>query len=53
MIFVLIAVFILFLLTKYPKCKVKTVDTSKKNRTGIYETLKYLSKMVNLKRNFS
>lgn len=44
MIFVLIAVFILFLLTKYPKCKVKTVDTSKKNRTGIYETLKYLSK---------
>ena len=44
MICILVAIFILFLITKYPKCKVKTVDTSKKNRTGIYETLKYLSK---------
>ena len=30
MICILVAIFILFLITKYPKCKVKTVDTSKK-----------------------
>lgn len=42
MIFVLIAVFILFLLTKYPKCKVKNTEENNENKVGILETLKYL-----------
>lgn len=44
MIFILLAVFVLFLLTKYPKCKVKPVEKTAENKTGLVETLKYLAK---------
>lgn len=44
MIFILLGVFILFLLTKYPKCKVMEKSENKNNTIGIIETLKYLLK---------
>lgn len=50
MIFILIAVFILFLLTKYPKCKVHNNDVENKNKVGILETLRYLVKNSKFKK---
>lgn len=50
MIFILIAVFILFLLTKYPKCKVHNNDAENKNKVGILETLRYLVKNSKFKK---
>lgn len=50
MIFILIAVFILFLLTKYPKCKVHNNDFENKNKVGILETLRYLIKNSKFKK---
>lgn len=50
MIFILIAVFILFLLTKYPKCKVHNNDVENKNKVGILETLRYLIKNSKFKK---
>ena len=46
MIFILIGVFILFLLTKYPNCKVKNNANANDNKikVGIFETLKYLAR---------
>lgn len=43
MICILIAIFILFLITKYPKCKVKDVLSDNTPKVSLGETLKYLS----------
>lgn len=43
MICILIAIFILFLITKYPKCKVKEVLSDNTPKVSLGETLKYLS----------
>ncbi len=42
MICILIAIFILFLITKYPKCKVKSVVNDAVEKVSLSETLKYL-----------
>ncbi|WP_196603263.1 L-fucose:H+ symporter permease [Pectinatus haikarae] len=52
MIYILVAVFILFLITKYPKCK--TIEkTSNKNDAGIIKTLKYLIKNSKFKKGIA
>lgn len=43
LIFVLIAVLILFILTKFPSCKSKENTNASAKKVGIRETLKYLS----------
>ena len=44
MICILVAIFILFLITKYPKCKVKEVANNQNTpKVTLGETLKYLS----------
>ena len=40
---ILVAVFILFLITKYPKCKVKSVAKDTTAKVSLGETLKYLA----------
>lgn len=40
---ILVAVFILFLITKYPKCKVKSVAEDTTAKVSLGETLKYLA----------
>lgn len=40
---ILVAVFILFLITKYPKCKVKSVADDTTAKVSLGETLKYLA----------
>lgn len=46
MIYILIAIFVLFAITKYPKCKVssKNADGSERRIPGMGETLAYLAK---------
>lgn len=46
MIYILIAIFVLFAITKYPKCKVSTknADGSERKIPGMGETLAYLAK---------
>lgn len=46
MIYILIAIFVLFAITKYPKCKVSTTnaDGSERKIPGMGETLAYLAK---------
>lgn len=54
MIFILLAVFVLFLITKYPKCKVKPVSgDDSKNKVGILETLKYLAQNTKFKKGIA
>lgn len=52
MIFILLAVFLLFLITKYPKCKA-VEKTSTKDNVGIIPTLKYLVKNSKFKKGIA
>ena len=53
MIFILLAVFVLFLFTKYPKCKTVEKNDSINNNVGIIETLKYLVKNSKFKKGIA
>ncbi|MBU3172497.1 L-fucose:H+ symporter permease [Clostridium estertheticum] len=49
LILILIVVFILFVITKFPKCKSQNVKGEVENKVSIPETLKYLAKNSNFK----
>lgn len=50
LIFVLLVVFFLFLLTRYPRCKVQVDEQSKKPLPSLGETLRYLAGNSHFKR---
>ena len=50
LILILVVVFILFAITKFPRCKTQNIKNEVKTKVSIPETLKYLAKNSNFKK---
>ena len=50
MIIILVIVLIMFIITKFPKCKIQNQKEDNKAKVGLGETLKYLSKNTHFKK---